>query len=617
MSADVERSGLMFGHPRKSARAISKANVPTETTGSPKYPKPKILLIDMDDRCATALQAAGYNVCVGTFGTPYRVKPSKSLYYVSLSSSHLPNHEEQEIVVVNLLGPDPTDAPPGNVPGDTVKAFWQSCSDGLIDPRPITMFLVRSAFDKILYHGGIFIVFAAPQNTTTYYSGNSYEVKYSPEEMKCSNWGFLSEMAYLNVTDHYGHEITFESQPRELTLLFSRAQEGARYYCTVSPSYHLRGCWMPLAKNKYGEDVAGILSYKDPKGYIVILPQMPTAHQFIVQLLEEWCTQWKPALFPYFEGSRWIHRPEYEIPKVVELENEIDRIRAEADKRVVSLLAEIERIRQENPDWYTLLQGSGNELVQAVIRSLKRLGFQKVVDVDAEAGHEGKKGELREDIQVHDRSPVLIIDVKGVQGRPDDDESRQAEKHAIMRMREWNRTDVQPLTIINHQRHLPPHDRDQKAYRDEIIENAKQTRLGLMTTWDLFRILKNADMLGWPPTVVQPIFYRVRLIEPVPEHCKAVGKVVKAWRHAFGTAPTVSISVGDRLAVEVGDTFLESNIESLQVDDQTVQTAPAGSRCGLRLCNCSANLREGARVFLIVNVAPGPEESTETVATAK
>jgi hypothetical protein len=245
--------------------------------------------------------------------------------------------------------------------------------------------------------------------------------------------------------------------------------------------------------------------------------------------------------------------------------------------------------------------------VQAVIKSLKRLGFEKVVDVDAEAERQGDPGERREDIQVHDRSPVLVIDVKGVQGRPDDDESMQAHKHALMRMREWARTDVQALTIINHQRHLPPRERDQKAYRDQIIENAKQLHCGLMTAWDLFRLLRNAEKLDWPPEVVLPVFYRVGRIEPIPEHYQEIGRIIKVWKNAFGIRPVMAISVGTRLAVELGDAFLEFNVESLQISNKPVETCPPGSDCGVQLCNCSEKVREGARVYLVANVKCNPK----------
>jgi hypothetical protein len=586
---------------RKYAQGASKTTSPvsTEKSNKPKYSKPKLLLIDMDDLCVEKLRQAGYDVSIGTFGKPHRVERSSDLNYVSLESFSLPNYEEQEIIIVNIQTPEPVDLPSNNVPGKGVDVFWQEGIRGLIDPRPPAMSYVRSAFDKIQCHGGIFIVFAAAIEKNDYYYGS---ISRARQFGAISNWTFLEELQHLEVQNHYGWEITFDPTFSRLTTPLLRAQEGAEYYCIMSPDYYREDHWIPLAKNKYDEDVAGMLVYEQPKGCIVILPQMPAIHSIILELLEDWCAEVNPSLFPHLEGSRWVHRSEYEIPLVVKLQKEIETIEAESKGRIKDLQAKIESIRKEKADWYTLLRGSGDDLVQAVIRSLRCLGFKEIVDADAGAKRPGNKSPRREDIQVHDCSPVLIIDVKGVRGRPDDNESRQAEKHAIMRMQEWKRTDVKPVTIINSERHLPPHDRCEKSYRDEIIEYAKQTQLGLMTTWDLFRLLRNAEKLGWPPEVLRPVLYRVGRIDPIPEHYQEIGRIVKVWENAFGIIPNVSISVGDLLAVEVGDTFIEFNVDSLKVEDQTMQTAQAGSNCGIRFSDDHREIKEQARVFRVISV---------------
>lgn len=38
-----------------------------------KYPKPKVLLLDVPRSTSEPLIAKGFNVSIGTFGTPYRV----------------------------------------------------------------------------------------------------------------------------------------------------------------------------------------------------------------------------------------------------------------------------------------------------------------------------------------------------------------------------------------------------------------------------------------------------------------------------------------------------------------------------------------------------------------
>lgn len=296
-----------------------------------------------------------------------------------------------------------------------------------------------------------------------------------------------------------------------------------------------------------------------------------------------------------------MHRPEYEVRRANTIRVQIKAAEADAEARIGALERELAECRKSNADWYALLRGTGRELVEAVIRALRSFGFRNVIDVDDEEREKGNEGNLREDIRVDDTSPILVVDVKGVRGTVEDAEATQAEKHALMRARDMKRTDVQALTIINAERHLPPHERDPHPYRKELIENSRQTGSGLMTTWDLARIVRNREALGWPEHAVKAIFYRIGRIEPVPEHYRDIGRVVKVWQPAFGIIPTKPISVGARLAVETGDVFTELPVGSLQVDDEPRETAPAGSECGVGCEGTNSLMREGMRVFLIVD----------------
>jgi len=559
-----------------------------------KYPKPKILLIDMPPACEDTLRNAGYNVARGTFGTPYRVKQCDKLFYVSLESCSLPDYQEQEIIIANTSRPGATGSPPGEGPGEGVDAYWQEGTSGLVDPRPLFMGEVCGSFDKIHEHGGLFIVLVSEKYGVDYFYGSRLRMG---SKKTLDNWSFLADMQGFYVTTLRGSEIAFDR--RGLGQLLERGAASAWYSCTLRPAWHQREHWVSLATNKYGEDIAGLIKQDDPLGCLLILPQMPNVDKILVELLEDWCAEWNLALFPHLEGARWVHRREYEIPRVIELSSRIQEIEQRSRKEIETLELEIEQEREKNKDWYTLLRGKGDELVQAVIRSLGRLGFQQVIDVDEQSPQQGASRLLREDIQIHDQSPVLVIDVKGVQGHPSDDESTQSEKHSTMRIREWHRPDVQPLTIINHQRNLPPRDRDPKAYRDEIIDNAKDTGLGLMTTWDLFKLMRNAASLSWPPEVVKPIFYRTGRIDPVPEHYISVGAIERVWQEAFAIVPSQPIKVGSRLAIEVEDCFEEIPVKSIHIDNKPVEEAPPGSRCGIGYAEASKKLRKGMRAFVI------------------
>ena len=565
-----------------------------------RYAKPKILLVDLPPSCANALTAAGYNVKSGTFGTPYSVPRSDKLYPVTTRSRNLPNHQEQEIVIVSTACPAPSNGAIGEKPSEGVDQLWQAATDGNIDPRPFCMKLASRAFDRIWGSGGIFVVLLRARYELEYKYGSwdAYRRLTAREHLTESSWGFLSVLDTFCCNAASGVEFTLEPRAKQLTDLLARGLQGAEYRCTIEPTCRDKEHWLPLARDKFGNCVAGLLVFDDPARHLLLLPDMVHLDRIILPLLEEWCMHWNPKLFPFHEGERWIHRPEYEVPEVVELQKQIDEVRANAESRIEQIEAEIQEAKATNGDWYTLLNGTGDELVSAVIRSLQRLGFKKVKDVDAEARAQGNGQSLREDVQIHDRSPILIVDVKGVQGHPSDAEATQAEKHALMRSREFC-GDVKPLTIINHQRNTPPHDRDPLAYRQEIIDNAKQTGLGLMTTWDLFRLLRNVDRLGWDAEDVISVFYRTGRIEPVPEHYHQVGIVDHVWKDAFRIIPAEDVRVGATLAVESGDTFEEIAVNSLQVDDEQMEVVQAGCNCGVACAEASDWLREGMRVYLV------------------
>lgn len=67
---------------------------------------PKILLLDLEKDIETRLKGEGFNVSWGSFGSPYKVQKASG-YQKVLVSPTLPNHEEQEIVIVDLNSKPP------------------------------------------------------------------------------------------------------------------------------------------------------------------------------------------------------------------------------------------------------------------------------------------------------------------------------------------------------------------------------------------------------------------------------------------------------------------------------------------------------------------------------
>jgi hypothetical protein len=581
----------------------------TATLIATKYPRPKIFLIDLKDETESVLKAEGYNVTVGSFGAPYKVTMSDS-YLPVIPKGNLPNYTEQEIVVIDLIPPLQREGPLGEkLTSQGETDWWASCSSGVIDPRPRLMDMVRPDFDRILGHGGSFVVFAddrIKQKLTLAYSG-----RYGLELVRpvdSDNWSFLSTLNsfYLNVFQDTGREIsTLSASDHPLVHVLSEYRDGAHFQCTLQARSPLEGAWVTLATNKYAAPVAGAIVPGEGKGWVFILPQLRDKAGFLRTFFKNVLPDLSPRLFPHLEGFRWVERQEYELPKILEIRGKIHRIQEQARKQIGVLEKEIEVERAAGAYLHDLIRETGTSLVSAVKNSLEVLGFRSVTDADKEAVETGQKVQLREDLRIEDSSPLLLIEVKGISNLPKDAAALQGSKYVAPRMRELKRTDVQGLSIINHQRNLPPLERDNKApFRQDILTNAEEQGFGLMTAWDLYRLLRGFLRNGWDYSEIKELFYKTGRIDPVPSHYEFLGTIEEFWE----TIGVVGVRIeaghlrnGDRVAFELPVEFAEQDVVSLEVDKQQVAEADAGLLVGIKTELTKDQARKKVRVFSVNN----------------
>jgi len=602
----------------------------------PKYSRPKILLVDMEEETETILKAEGYHVSVGSFGTPYRVLKSDDFLPVIINGSLPPDFAEHEIVVVELSSGTLLNGPRGEKYTSLGEEdWWASCSNGRIDPRPRMMADARDSFGTILSHGGIFIVFAdkcisqklkaakiqisrihlLDQRSVSEYNRSPIPLSdfYLEDKAQLSynNWSFLplSNSIYLAIDPMVGQEFLPTGADSPLSQLLSDHLDGAQFSCTLSPRdawAKVDKSWTTLVANKYGSPVGGTITPMTGKGLIVILPQIQDKARFLVKLLKNVLPDLCPYPFPHVEGARWVQQPEYELPKVLEFKSKIQQIQEEAKKRVIAFEEAIEKERTVFDYMHDLIRGTGRPLVGAVKKTLEVLGFQSVVDVDEEMEKAQDKRPKREDLRIHDESPILLVEVKGISGLPRDAAALQVWKYIAPRMREWGRIDIQGLAIINHQRNSPALDRENKApFREDILTNAQEQEFGLLTTWDLFRLTRSYIKNCWKPEHIKTLFYQSGRIDPVPRHYEFVGVLEHFWERSGAVGVRIEaaeVRHGYRIAFELPVEFEEQAVESLQVDKHPVVQAEIGMLAGIETHLTKEQAKKGVRVFRLTTM---------------
>jgi hypothetical protein len=574
------------------------------SSGTPllKYPQPKILLVDMDEKTETVLKSAGYNVSVGSFGNPYKV-PQDDCFLPVIANGSLPsNASEQEIIVIDLAPHEILESPKGEKQVSMgEKDWWASCSRGFIDPKPKLMTAYREDFDRILEHGGVFVIFAIPKiyQKIKWAHKTFFDLRVDGEILE-DNWSFLSAFKYLGINQSHGEEIS--STTKALSPLLSEHINQAEYHCIFKPN-KLSDSWLTFAENKFGEPVAGAIIRPESKGVVLIFPHFQDKSRFIVEFFNDFLPQLSPHLFPNLEGGRWIESPEYEIPQVIKLKKQIQEIEEEAQRKIVECQNAIDKERFENAYLYDLIRETGTPLVNAVKKTLAILGFQSIIDADEEMEKLGNAVQKREDLQVKDDSPILLVEVKGISGLPRD-EALQAWKYLVPRMQEWNRTDIQALSIINHQRNLPPLERENNnPFREDNILNAQEHGFGLLTTWDLYRLTRSYIHNRWQHEYIKPLFYEKGRIEPLPKHYQFIGSVQRFIPEISVVGIQIeagNLSIDDRIAFELTVTFEEQVVESLQFENKAVVQAEIGMLVGITTKLTKKQLKQGVRVFRLL-----------------
>ncbi len=570
-----------------------------------KYSKPKIMLIDIKDDSENVLKKAGFNVASGTFGTPYKVKKSDKLLPV-IPNQNLRNCEEKEVIIIDLMSSKMLEDVSGEkVTSDGDNDWWVKCNMGFIDPRPRIMHSWQNDFDRILNNGGIFLVFSAARNmqeTIFGYHDSYYDSIKTVQELKFNNWSFLSifDDYSFEVVNDGGEEIYPYQFAEPINNLLNTKYSDARFTCNIKWGYGKE--WLPLAHNKFKDDVAGIIMPNDRrKGFVVILPQIKNISDFILNFVSNYLPTIKPEMFPDIEGGRWVERKEYEIPKILELKDEVENVKNMATQKVIDLNKQIDDERQKDDYLHDLVRETDAKLVSAVHKTFELLGFTKIVDVDKEKAGEGFKDE---DLRIsEDTSPMVLVEVKGVGGSPSDDDALQVGKHLAPRMKEYSRHDIIGLSIINHERHRPALERgNTKPFRDTILTAAKKQGIGLITGWDLFRLARGFIRNNWAHDQIKTLFYQSGRIDPIPIHYKYLGTIDEYWEKSNALSIKLeksSLKKGDNIAYELPVDFVEEEITSLQLDGKTVDEINQGQIAGIKTTLTKEQVKKGIKVYKI------------------
>lgn len=561
-----------------------------------KYEQPKIMLIDTDKETTEKISEEGFNISEGSFGQKYEAQPEDECGL----NGHLPYLTEKDIVIVDLkeqndlLGENPkTNEKIINGHG---RSFIVPRGQNYFDPSLLFAFQHKNDFEKILNNGGIIIVFCNSLNEEVYYY-NDYRAGmiYDQGSFQLDNYSWLPfNSTITNCTK--GKEIIIENNASDLAnKLLKGSSDEIKYFCKFDIEFINNV--QPIFRNPLDEIIGYFkaIENEDNLGFIFYLPQFLNKHKPIINLFEEYLPELKPDLFPEFVKNKWLDKEKYLFPKVKKVLNKKDKIILNFQKKIKEINEEISLAKNKYKFMTNILiaQGYGDFLEDNIYKLLKHLGYAEVVKVDEEI-----EGNRQEDFRIIIDNKFTVVEVKGHNSNPTEDDCQALNKYINRNMRRESRTDIHGILIVNHQKLLPPLKRKNPAFTPEQIDDAKRDGYTLVSTWELFKAvrLKQEEIINFND--INTSLHTPGLFKAIPSTFNYFGEIVKLYEGktiACVYLELEEVCINDEILVQDGNNYFVQKIKEMRVDDKEAEKAMNGDALSIKL---DKPISKQANIFL-------------------
>lgn len=149
----------------------------------------------------------------------------------------------------------------------------------------------------------------------------------------------------------------------------------------------------------------------------------------------------------------------------------------------------------------------------------------------------------------------------------------QISKIKYRRSKERNSFNVFGLYIVNHQRFLPPLDRNNPPFTKTQISDALNDERGLLSTWQLFTLFFDINDNVISKKEARDTFFDYGFIHFRPKNLIKIGIVTKTFDRGSIIITEIKnqqVKVGANLYVEYNRKFYTAKIQSIKYDDKSV-----------------------------------------------
>jgi hypothetical protein len=579
----------------KKETEIKSSNTESSVDSNVINERPRICCIDIEESFIKILENEGLNIYSGTLGKKVIVPNStrKENHQLLLNHDFPSNLHEFDIIILNLESEIKIDYKVDehirkNHTGKSAVAILSSYPETVFDPRPLSSLILNNKLNHIGKRPHIIIAFTV----------DSYEVEYEtiritegyPERQGVEKYNIYSFAGLTPIsTAKEGKEMNVCDIKEDLRKLLESHLPKTTYNQTF---YHPTKWdtnkqipdpdFVPLIKNSSG-DIVSICEFKE-NAIVFYFPQIANKGDFLNSFLTRIAPDLMPELFPFSTTFSWKESEDYWLPNHHELLNDKLQIQKEYDEKILVKQSQIIGNKEKYSFLHEILTETGDKLVDALIQYFKWLGFKKVDKIDDE---KSESKILEEDIQIELPNGLLIIECKGIGGTSTDSDCSQISKIKHRRCKERGKFDVFALYIVNHQRYLPPLNRQNPPFTENQKQDAVNDERGLLSTWQLFNVYSEIESGILRKEDIQTDILNYGYIEFKPKNLIYVDEpqeILKDGEVCIVNVTNTELKISDEILIEKNGKFQKNFIEGIQLNGKPVSTASNGE-LGLKLKN--------------------------------
>ena len=472
----------------------------------------------------------------------------------------------------------------------------------IFNPINLASSFYKNDFNKLSDKDSIFIVFSdkiikEKYNVTTWENGY-----YTNNDKFVSNYEFLPFNVRPNIN-------SFQTNKYKIVAtgifndIFKNYKGKISSECTFSIFPQEEKNTARLLENIYGDLIGYIQIFESKNGIkntLIVLPKCENMSIIIENILTEVLPAFYPELCKDFVKDTWMDNEEYLLPEIKQIINEKLSIEAEYKKRLDDINKKIQEKQEENMYLYNIISstGTGQKLVDNIIKCLEYLGYTKVYDWD----NVREDDEKEEDIHIYkNQKEYFVAEVKGINGPAIEDDCNVIVKYKSRNCDKLKISSIHGVVFVNYHKNVEPNKREELGFTDKEIKDAIRDKYTLVGTYELFKAIRMCQENIISKESIRKSIETPGIFKAIPESFERIGKIENILDKISVICIPLKcdkIIINDKLLIIEDNNYYETKIVSMMVDDVDVNEARKGDKVGIKIDKDIPKLKT-AQIFLV------------------